>query len=87
MFVFSSSGSCEFNKEMQPSVHVQVKGVINTNQQRDQQQDYPYLFVSRNCTRRNPHMDWSWGAVWKVMGARKDIFSGLQVIPLLLYCT
>jgi len=45
---------CEFNKEIQTSLHVQVRGVINTNQQKDQQQDYPGLFAGRNSARCNP---------------------------------
>lgn len=39
--------SCEFDKEMYTSLHVQVRGVINTNQQKDQQQDYPGLLAGR----------------------------------------
>lgn len=45
---------CEFNKEMQTSLHFQVRGIINTNQQKDQQQDYPGLLAGRNGTRFNP---------------------------------
>lgn len=49
--------SCEFDKEMYTSLHIQVRGVINTNQQKDQQQDYPGLFVGRKSARCNPDTD------------------------------
>lgn len=52
-----SSWPCEFNKEMQTFLHVQVRGVINTNQQKDQEQDYPGLFAGRNSTKCNPNTD------------------------------
>lgn len=48
---------CEFNKEMKTSLHLQARGIINTNQQKDQQQDYPGLLASRNGTRCNPETD------------------------------
>lgn len=47
----------ELNKEMHTSLHVQVRGVINTNQQRDQQQDYPCVFFGRNSARCKPNPD------------------------------
>ncbi|KAJ7406027.1 hypothetical protein BTVI_66718 [Pitangus sulphuratus] len=36
---------CEFNKEMQTSLHFQVRGIINTNQHKDQQKDYRALAI------------------------------------------
>lgn len=70
--------SCEFNKEMQTSLHFQVRGIINTNQQKDRQQDYPGLLAGRNGTRCKLDTDCR-------REGRKGYFLGLLAISLPLH--
>lgn len=53
MFAFSAYGLVSSIT----ALHFQVRGIINTNQQKDQQQDYPGLVAGRNGTRCNPETD------------------------------